>query len=151
MLSPPVLLDINLLGDVELVSEWKNLFLPPGHQSIVQAMVETHSTGKDGEKGMDLVRGKGKSQYSTDSLCGLLLSFREGKGCIILLHGVPGVGKTSTAGELALQLLCLEYSNIFSQNALLHIQKSPSIRLRAVGLVPLFLNPNLRNPIYGTN
>ncbi|KAI3338701.1 hypothetical protein F4824DRAFT_74130 [Ustulina deusta] len=73
-----VLLDINLLGDVELVSEWKNLFLPPGHQSIVQAMVETHSTGKDGEKGMDLVRGKGK-------------------GCIILLHGVPGVGKTSTA------------------------------------------------------
>lgn len=22
-----------------------------------------------------------------------------GKGCIILLHGVPGVGKTSTAGK----------------------------------------------------
>ncbi|KAJ2988903.1 hypothetical protein NUW58_g3738 [Xylaria curta] len=59
-------------------SEWKNLFLPSGHQAMVQAMVETHTSDKDGKKGMDLVRGKGK-------------------GCIILLHGVPGVGKTSTA------------------------------------------------------
>ncbi|KAI1753757.1 hypothetical protein F4782DRAFT_545533 [Xylaria castorea] len=76
-----VLLNINLIKDVEQESEWKNLFLPPGHQEMVQAMVqgmvETHT------KGMDLVRGKG--------------NLGEGKGCIILLHGVPGVGKTSTA------------------------------------------------------
>ncbi|KAI0451497.1 hypothetical protein F5B21DRAFT_516664 [Xylaria acuta] len=72
-----VLLDINLIKDVEKESEWKNLFLPPGHQAMVQAMVETHTSDK-GTKGMDLVRGKGK-------------------GCTILLHGVPGVGKTSTA------------------------------------------------------
>lgn len=55
---------------------------------MVQAMVETYTnvrsrgTAKDGNRvGMDLVSGKGE-------------------GCIILLHGVPGVGKTSTAGEL---------------------------------------------------
>ncbi|KAI0193584.1 hypothetical protein EV127DRAFT_360831 [Xylaria flabelliformis] len=73
-----VLLDINLLREVEQNSEWDNLFLPPGHQDMVQALVETHTSGREGTKGMDLVRGKGK-------------------GCIILLHGVPGVGKTSTA------------------------------------------------------
>lgn len=80
-----MLLDISLLGEVELDSEWKNLILPDGHQKMVQAMVETHTKDiksvKEGKNvGMDLVRGKGK-------------------GCIILLHGVPGVGKTSTAGE----------------------------------------------------
>ncbi|KAI0435671.1 hypothetical protein F4803DRAFT_544743 [Xylaria telfairii] len=76
-----VLLDINLLKDVEQDNEWKNLFLPKGHQQMVQAMVETHANDKE-TKGMDLVRGKGK-------------------GCIILLHGVPGVGKTSTAECIA--------------------------------------------------
>ncbi|KAH7309949.1 P-loop containing nucleoside triphosphate hydrolase protein [Rhexocercosporidium sp. MPI-PUGE-AT-0058] len=52
---------------------------------MVQAMVETYAKDSDSttqqvhEKvEMDLVRGKGK-------------------GCIILLHGAPGVGKTSTA------------------------------------------------------
>ncbi|KAK3349666.1 hypothetical protein B0T25DRAFT_247604 [Lasiosphaeria hispida] len=79
-----VVLDLRLLGPVEQNSEWDNLVLPAGHREMVQAMVETHtkdlSSNKDGANkiGMDLVRGKGK-------------------GCIILLHGVPGVGKTSTA------------------------------------------------------
>lgn len=79
-----VLLDLNLLRPVEQNNEWENLVLPRGHQEMVQAMVETHTmdlgTSNDGTNkiGMDLVRGKGK-------------------GCIILLHGVPGVGKTSTA------------------------------------------------------
>ncbi|RSL39551.1 hypothetical protein CEP53_013974 [Fusarium sp. AF-6] len=53
-----------------------------GHREMVQAMVETHTQeigpNKEAKIGMDLVRGKGR-------------------GCIILLHGVPGVGKTSTA------------------------------------------------------
>ncbi|KAI1121218.1 hypothetical protein F5Y10DRAFT_288721 [Nemania abortiva] len=78
-----VLLDINSIGEVEQHSEWEDLILPPGHQKMVQAMVETHTKDiksiKEGKSaGMDLVRGKGR-------------------GCIILLHGVPGVGKTSTA------------------------------------------------------
>ncbi|CAD6442608.1 bd2bad12-3c9b-4ea3-80c5-177545182950 [Sclerotinia trifoliorum] len=49
---------------------------------MVQAMAETHtqniSPNKDVNVGLDLVQGKGK-------------------GCVILLHVVPGVGKTSTA------------------------------------------------------
>ncbi|KXX73455.1 ATPase family AAA domain-containing protein 3B [Madurella mycetomatis] len=80
-----VLLDITQLTPVKQSDEWKNLVLPKGHRQMVQAMVETHTkqlslVGKEGSEkiGMDLVRGKAK-------------------GCIILLHGVPGVGKTSTA------------------------------------------------------
>ncbi|KAM3066176.1 hypothetical protein ACMFMF_010492 [Clarireedia jacksonii] len=51
-------------------------------------MVETHtqvlSSNKDASVGMDLIQGKGS-------------------GCIILLHGVPGVGKTSTAGDIGIE------------------------------------------------
>ncbi|KAI0167870.1 hypothetical protein BJ166DRAFT_590356 [Pestalotiopsis sp. NC0098] len=77
-----VLLNISQLKPVEQNNEWDNLVLPPGHREMVQAMVETHTrdmqSGRDSRPGMDLVKGKGR-------------------GCIILLHGVPGVGKTSTA------------------------------------------------------
>ncbi|KAF2996525.1 hypothetical protein E8E14_000232 [Neopestalotiopsis sp. 37M] len=77
-----VLLNISQLDDVEQNNEWDNLVLPPGHREMVQAMVETHTqdlqSNRESRPGMDLVKGKGR-------------------GCIILLHGVPGVGKTSTA------------------------------------------------------
>ncbi|KAK1750914.1 hypothetical protein QBC47DRAFT_392881 [Echria macrotheca] len=76
-----VLLDLNLLKPIKQNNEWENLVLPEGHQEMVQAMVETYTKELGSNKdtiGMDLVSGKGK-------------------GCIILLHGVPGVGKTSTA------------------------------------------------------
>ncbi|EPE35643.1 P-loop containing nucleoside triphosphate hydrolase [Glarea lozoyensis ATCC 20868] len=80
-----VMLDLSLLSPVELEDGWKDLVLPKGHREMVQAMVETHAKGSkfdlaqpQGKLAMDLVRGKGR-------------------GCIILLHGAPGVGKTSTA------------------------------------------------------
>ncbi|KAI8712655.1 ATPase-AAA-core domain-containing protein [Fusarium sp. LHS14.1] len=77
-----VLLDLLQLGPVDQDNGWSNLVLPPGHRQLVQAMVETHTqqlnSNRDAKLGMDIVRGKGR-------------------GCIILLHGVPGVGKTSTA------------------------------------------------------
>ncbi|KAI1409797.1 hypothetical protein F5Y13DRAFT_203189 [Hypoxylon sp. FL1857] len=64
---------------------WKDLVLPPGHKDIVLAMVKSHTANtrifRDGipqVSEVDLVKGKGK-------------------GCIILIHGAPGVGKTSTA------------------------------------------------------
>lgn len=66
-------------------SGWDDLVLPGNHRAMVQSMVETHSAGPKttaaragGGPEIGLVQGKGK-------------------GCIILLHGVPGVGKTSTA------------------------------------------------------
>ncbi len=64
---------------------FESLVLPKGHSETLLALVETHSKGnkpapgkKVVERQIDLVRGKGK-------------------GLIILLHGEPGVGKTSTA------------------------------------------------------
>ncbi|KAF2855694.1 hypothetical protein T440DRAFT_551058 [Plenodomus tracheiphilus IPT5] len=83
-------LDIDLLEDiVESKSQsdgFDDLVLPEDHKEIVRALVKTHARGprstSDKEakatRQMDLVKGKGK-------------------GLIILLHGVPGVGKTSTA------------------------------------------------------
>ncbi|KAI0381928.1 hypothetical protein F5Y04DRAFT_270592 [Hypomontagnella monticulosa] len=85
-----VLLHLKQLRPVQQNNEWDKLVLPPGHREMVQAMVETHAqelgSNKDPDIGMDLVQGKGK-----------LLHFSNRRGCIILLHGVPGVGKTSTA------------------------------------------------------
>ncbi|KAK5991556.1 hypothetical protein PT974_09840 [Cladobotryum mycophilum] len=58
---------------------WDNLELPLGHKEIVQSLIKVHFS-KDINRSIhfDLVRDKGK-------------------GVIILLHGVPGVGKTPTA------------------------------------------------------
>ncbi|KAH6850584.1 hypothetical protein B0I37DRAFT_413972 [Chaetomium sp. MPI-CAGE-AT-0009] len=68
------------LTDVQLRDEpWENLELPIGHKEIVHSLVDSHfSKDKSKKIQFDLVRGKGN-------------------GVIILLHGVPGVGKTSTA------------------------------------------------------
>ncbi|KAM0718471.1 hypothetical protein Q7P37_005541 [Cladosporium fusiforme] len=61
------------------VDPWQDLEIPSGHKSIVQALIKTHfSKDKVQDAQFDLVREKGK-------------------GVIILLHGVPGVGKTATA------------------------------------------------------
>jgi SpoVK/Ycf46/Vps4 family AAA+-type ATPase len=78
------------------VQSFEQLVLPQGHKDIVEALVKTHSRGdrpvrdavgdEDNDQREDLVRGKGK-------------------GVILLLHGVPGVGKTSTAECVA------EYTN----------------------------------------
>ena len=58
---------------------WKDLEIPDGHKSVVQALISTHfSKDRNKDTQFDLVREKGK-------------------GVIILLHGVPGVGKTATA------------------------------------------------------
>ena len=68
--------------------------------------------GKDDDRGFDLVRAKGMElETSCDSHLGrsdvsarklfdaCLANTSTGKGLIILLHGAPGVGKTSTAGK----------------------------------------------------
>ncbi|KAL2172749.1 hypothetical protein VTG60DRAFT_2568 [Thermothelomyces hinnuleus] len=56
------------------------LVLPPGHKEMVLSLVSQHFRDKESNtfRSMDIVRGKGQ-------------------GLIILLHGAPGVGKTSTA------------------------------------------------------
>ncbi|OJD32654.1 aaa family atpase [Diplodia corticola] len=58
---------------------WNSLELPQGHKEILQSLIASHfSMGKSKSVHFDAVRDKGK-------------------GVIILLHGVPGIGKTSTA------------------------------------------------------
>lgn len=86
------------LAPVQPIAEqeggFNSLVLPPGHKETLLALVETHSKGsqlvthqKPVERPMDLVRGKDK-------------------GLIILLHGEPGVGKTSTAECVAGKSTC---------------------------------------------
>ena len=67
------------------VDGFNDLKLPKGHKAIVKSLVDNHFMNKgadagdeDDERENDVVRGKGK-------------------GLILLLHGAPGVGKTSTA------------------------------------------------------
>ncbi|KAJ2993128.1 hypothetical protein NUW58_g1941 [Xylaria curta] len=76
-------IDINYVKEVEKLDGWRSLVLPAGHQDMVQALVQAHYRSKirpdaNEDVQVDLVRGKGK-------------------GLIVLLHGAPGVGKTSTA------------------------------------------------------
>ncbi|KAK1831939.1 aaa family atpase protein [Podospora conica] len=83
-----VMLDLEQLKEPKQGDDWSKLVLPRGHKKMVQAMVETHARGSQ-EPGWDGSSHQGK--VSMDLVQG------KGKGCIILLHGVPGVGKTSTA------------------------------------------------------
>lgn len=87
--------DISLVEDIKRTNKgFDNLVIPEQHKKIVQALVRHHTKGPrtipaemketDHDFSMDIVRGKGK-------------------GLIILLHGVPGVGKTSTAECVAAQ------------------------------------------------
>ncbi|KAH7031628.1 uncharacterized protein B0I36DRAFT_431682 [Microdochium trichocladiopsis] len=78
-------LDVRLVQPIQLEAEWNDLVLPTGHKEMVRAVVENHATGSRPTK------GGSKSSQEVDIVRG------KGKGCIILLHGEPGVGKTSTA------------------------------------------------------
>lgn len=78
-------LDIDLLEPPDYDDGWKNLVIDQDIKSMVLALVENHerpygsqSTIDGALPSVDLVQGKGR-------------------GLIILLHGEPGVGKTSTA------------------------------------------------------
>ncbi|KAL9002052.1 MAG: hypothetical protein Q9188_004998 [Gyalolechia gomerana] len=82
-----VALNIDNLQEVETYTKgWDDLRLVPGHKEMLKGLVATHLNDREsrlanGDKhNYDLVRGKGE-------------------GLIVLLHGVPGVGKTSTAGQ----------------------------------------------------
>ncbi|KAI4262402.1 MAG: hypothetical protein L6R42_002424, partial [Xanthoria sp. 1 TBL-2021] len=59
-------------------SDFDDLVIREEYKRAVKALVKSHSLSPGNRHQVDLVRGKGK-------------------GLIILLHGVPGVGKTSTA------------------------------------------------------
>ena len=87
--------DIGKVEDIKGSNRgFEHLILPGDHKRIMQALVQHHTKGPapisaevrrtDQEFSMDVIRGKGR-------------------GLVILLHGVPGVGKTSTAESVAAQ------------------------------------------------
>ncbi|PSN62687.1 P-loop containing nucleoside triphosphate hydrolase protein [Corynespora cassiicola Philippines] len=59
-----------------------DLVLPEGHKEMILSLVAQHFRDQGKDEEVDIVRGKGK-------------------GLIMLLHGAPGVGKTSTAEGVA--------------------------------------------------
>ncbi|KAJ4248772.1 hypothetical protein NW762_012610 [Fusarium torreyae] len=75
-------LDLSYLGPMRGQNTFDLLVLPPGHREMVESLVTQHFLDKasayDETDEVDIVRGKGK-------------------GLILLLHGAPGVGKTTTA------------------------------------------------------
>jgi len=70
---------------------FNDLILQPGHREIVMSLVEMHSGGPKNVEGSTAPNEKRSSHQRADLVRG------KGQGLIILLHGVPGVGKTSTA------------------------------------------------------
>ncbi|KAK3357819.1 hypothetical protein B0T25DRAFT_170507 [Lasiosphaeria hispida] len=84
-------LDLKYLSPVTSGSKnhetaFDQLVLPTGHKDMVQCLIAQHFRDReariDENEEVDIVRGKGK-------------------GLIILLHGAPGVGKTTTAEGVA--------------------------------------------------
>ncbi|KAK7912129.1 hypothetical protein PG985_014610 [Apiospora marii] len=75
----------SVVGEVK--TAFDNLVLEEKQKPMIQALVAQHFRDKEHKAGqaaqMDIVKGKGK-------------------GLILLLHGAPGVGKTSTAGKIDL-------------------------------------------------
>ncbi|RYP58267.1 hypothetical protein DL769_009028 [Monosporascus sp. CRB-8-3] len=62
---------------------WNYLQIDPNHRSVIESLMKTHfDKAKSQRRQFDLIQDKGK-------------------GLIVLLHGVPGVGKTSTAETVA--------------------------------------------------
>jgi len=79
--------DIDRLTDVEYdsMSGWKDLVIDESIKNTVLALVQNHE------------RPDGSSERIDGALSSVDLVQGKGKGLIILLHGEPGVGKTSTA------------------------------------------------------
>lgn len=75
---------VDLLEEIEYTDGWNKLQLPDGHRETVLALVQNYS--EVGDSG-----GAGAETFAMD------LVESKGKGLILLLHGEPGVGKTSTA------------------------------------------------------
>ncbi|KKZ65013.1 hypothetical protein EMCG_09093 [[Emmonsia] crescens] len=94
-------LDINKVEDLPITGEqaqrarFEDLVLPEGHRMLLQALIKNQVEQPKNESGEP---DGANEPLSMDAVPG------KGKGLIILLHGAPGVGKTSTAECVAAQL-----------------------------------------------
>ncbi|KAK5167718.1 uncharacterized protein LTR77_007417 [Saxophila tyrrhenica] len=76
-------------------SAFKDLVLPPNHKRMIRALVRYQLREFEGSTRTQQPNAKGTH---FDLIHG------KGRGMVLLLHGVPGVGKTSTAESVAIQL-----------------------------------------------
>lgn len=108
------------------------LVLPEGHKEMVMSLIAQHFRDKDSlsaeKEQVDIVRGKGRklrdcfcfSHSNRDTGPNIML----GKGLIILLHGLPGVGKTTTAGQCDLHSSMSYYlTNCYTEGVAQKFQK----------------------------
>ncbi|GKZ39448.1 hypothetical protein AbraIFM66950_000328 [Aspergillus brasiliensis] len=79
----------NLRKHEERKEIFRNLIIDTHHERMLRALVESHFRQKDINGAMDF------TATNQDIVQG------KGRGLVILLHGVPGVGKTSTAETIA--------------------------------------------------
>ncbi|SPN98695.1 uncharacterized protein DNG_01739 [Cephalotrichum gorgonifer] len=77
------------LYEVIFDNSFSDLVLPDNHKTTVQALVQTHEKAKTSHPA--------SASSNTSIGTGLDLVKGKGSGLVILLHGPPGVGKTSTA------------------------------------------------------
>ncbi|KAF4992487.1 hypothetical protein FDECE_13703 [Fusarium decemcellulare] len=76
------------IHDVVFENSFTDLVLPDNHKTTVQALVRTHENARNRQ---DASTGNSSIGSALDLVKG------KGAGLVILLHGPPGVGKTSTA------------------------------------------------------
>lgn len=87
--------------DLELLRQTQNretlfrdeLIIPDEYKAMVESLVKNHPLGPKPVEGTNEVNSDADARrdLKEDLVRG------KGKGLVILLHGVPGVGKTSTA------------------------------------------------------
>ena len=76
------MLKVALIEDIEFNTEaFESLLLPKHQKQMIHSLIKVHTSQGMGFD--DIIKGKGK-------------------GMVFLLHGVPGTGKTLTAGKLEL-------------------------------------------------
>ncbi|KAE8442709.1 hypothetical protein EG329_002900 [Mollisiaceae sp. DMI_Dod_QoI] len=81
--------DVRFLKPIaEHLDGFKSLKIDDDHRKMIQSLVSFHFKKKEVEK-------KGREISTQDLIRG------KGRGLVILLHGVPGVGKTATAEAVA--------------------------------------------------
>ncbi|KAG8162771.1 hypothetical protein KVR01_007249 [Diaporthe batatas] len=81
-----VTLNTEDLSEVHFSNNFDELMFSPEHKKTIAALVETHENARS---------GPGQGHHSVGPALDLVKG--KGAGLIILLHGEPGVGKTSTA------------------------------------------------------
>ncbi|KAI5863768.1 putative AAA family ATPase [Durotheca rogersii] len=90
-----VCVDVQYLNEIPRQDNvFKNLKINNEYKQMVKGLVRSHLVKKELEKKHP---GASKVNQSQDIIYG------KGRGLVILLHGVPGVGKTATAEAVALE------------------------------------------------